>query len=594
MQARTYNIRYCLILFAIMLSELFSNAQVMESKNLHLKDSLSQALLNISSDPMLEATLNLQLTELLKVNGEYIESNARSRHVLTLVGSTEKPQLLTSAYSNLAEGYTRMGLLDSSFYFANAYVDYVTSENENLKSIPRYELLHLQLEAYSLLATFHFKNKDPNQSLAVINIAKDLIESINLPDVLNQYPKFRYGQVYSILGQLNYEYFSKVDAFFYFNRYIEESGLSEDVGLKNSALYWRAYILFENKRNLKEAFEYTQQIDVHQLDPLSDVRPWDVYWLTGMLYRQSRNDDFLREYAIKSVNSVLTTDAFQEIIDVLTQTSIIARHLRDYSWALNNRELTIFYKDYLIRVNNGINVRQLEVRLENELELSILNNELSAQKSKTLLIIIGAILILALNVLIFRNLRLVKRAKRFQNAANEKLLYEKEVAVLKKEKLASVLEFKQRQLATSTLASEQLNSQMTQMIEALEEIKKTNSDPDSVSKINALLKVLKSADNAQDSWNRFYKHFENVHPNFFGKLLSVNDGLTQNDLRHCAYVQMSLSNKEVAHMYNVDPNSVKMARYRLKKKLHLDQEESLQDFIFQLTSSSDSRYLREA
>lgn len=569
-------------------------AQVMESRNFHIKDSLESAILNVEVDPLTKAELLVELTKYLMVNGEFIESNTRSRTILSLLVDSDKPTLRTRAYANLAEGYGRMGLLDSSFYFANEYVNYLSADNDMLLDMSEYGLIHHQLEAYSLVADFHFRNKEPNQAKEVINKAIDLLESIDISEALAQYPEFRYGHVYSFLGQLNFRYFSRVDGFYYFNRYIEEAELSDDPGLMNSALYWQAFVLFESKRNYKEALEYIKLIDIHQLDPMVDVRPWDVYWLTCLLYDKAGNADLQREFAIKSVLEVHKTDAYQEIIDVLSDISNVAMHLRDYAWALNNRRLSIFYKDFLISANNGINILQIESRLEDELQLTILNNKLTAQKNRSRLIIIGAVLVFAFNVLIFRNLRLVKRAKRYQNAANEKLQYEKEVATLKKEKLSNILEFKQRQLATSTLSSEHLNSQMNRMIETLEEVKKEQKDKEPIKKIDRLLKELKSADSVQDNWTQFYKHFENVHPNFFGKLLIVNDGLTQNDLRHCAYVQMSLSNKEVAHMYNVDPNSVKMARYRLKKKLHLDQEESLQDFIFQLTSSSDSRYLREA
>jgi DNA-binding CsgD family transcriptional regulator len=42
---------------------------------------------------------------------------------------------------------------------------------------------------------------------------------------------------------------------------------------------------------------------------------------------------------------------------------------------------------------------------------------------------------------------------------------------------------------------------------------------------------------------------------------------------------MSASNKEVANIFNVEPKSIHMARYRIKQKLQLDKEMDLETFI---------------
>lgn len=592
--------RWFLVLLLLSIGGAPLEAQVMESRNSHTKDSLKREISLIQSDVKREAALNIELSKIQRINGEYIEANKLSRHVLNQIENLEAPRIQSNAYSNLADGYRRIGLLDSSFYYANEYVQFITNENEELNSLSKYELIHHKLEAYALLAKYHYDNNDPINCTEAIDVAKKLIESIDIDKAIQDYPKFRYGLVYDVLGHLHFRYFKMVDALFYFNKIIEEAENSGNPTLINSVKHWKATLLYETKvydgyvPERKSALEIILEFDMNQLDLMSEVRPWHVYWLTGRLYQKSGDDARFEEYARKALIEVLKTDGYSDIIGILDATAKGAGELRNYPWKLNNRELMAYYKDYLINANNQIKLLQMETQLENAKKLAEANRQLDNERTRGQLIIGGAILILIVNILVFRNLRLLKRAKRYQNAANEKLQYEKEVAILKKEKISNVLEFKQRQLATSTLSSERLNSQINQMVERLEEVKKGQNDSESTKKIDRLLRDLKSADSVQDNWTQFYKHFENVHPDFFNKLLAINDGLTQNDLRHCAYVQMNLSNKEVAHMYNVDPNSVKMARYRLKKKLHLDPEASLQDFIFHLTDSSSSQYLQEA
>lgn len=82
-----------------------------------------------------------------------------------------------------------------------------------------------------------------------------------------------------------------------------------------------------------------------------------------------------------------------------------------------------------------------------------------------------------------------------------------------------------------------------------------------------------------DEWTRFKMHFDTVHPDFFKKLKEVSDELTENDLRLCAYVKIGMRAKDIASMLSVTPASVNSNRYRLRRKLSLSKEDSLDDFI---------------
>jgi DNA-binding CsgD family transcriptional regulator len=47
-------------------------------------------------------------------------------------------------------------------------------------------------------------------------------------------------------------------------------------------------------------------------------------------------------------------------------------------------------------------------------------------------------------------------------------------------------------------------------------------------------------------------------------------------------MRMQLNTKEIAQMLNIEPKSIRMARYRLKKKLNLPEETDLINFISKL------------
>ncbi|MEX0274151.1 MAG: helix-turn-helix transcriptional regulator, partial [Flavobacteriaceae bacterium] len=92
-------------------------------------------------------------------------------------------------------------------------------------------------------------------------------------------------------------------------------------------------------------------------------------------------------------------------------------------------------------------------------------------------------------------------------------------------------------------------------------------------------KTLRGLIDEKEVWDDFRIQFEKTRPDFFGKLKKTVPDLTVNELKHCAYVVSKLRTKEVSNLINVSPRSVETARYRIKKKLGLNKEESLFDFL---------------
>ena len=65
------------------------------------------------------------------------------------------------------------------------------------------------------------------------------------------------------------------------------------------------------------------------------------------------------------------------------------------------------------------------------------------------------------------------------------------------------------------------------------------------------------------------REVEGMHSAYLAKLKSSNPRLTAYELRLCAYVKSNLTNKEIATILNIQPESVKKAKQRLRKKMNL-------------------------
>jgi DNA-binding CsgD family transcriptional regulator len=82
-----------------------------------------------------------------------------------------------------------------------------------------------------------------------------------------------------------------------------------------------------------------------------------------------------------------------------------------------------------------------------------------------------------------------------------------------------------------------------------------------------------------NSWNDFDLYFESINKNFYTRLKQSYPDISTNDLKICALIKLNLSIKEMASILNISPDSVKTARYRLRKKLQLSTEDNLTSFI---------------
>ncbi|HAN00711.1 MAG TPA: hypothetical protein DCQ26_19125 [Marinilabiliales bacterium] len=83
----------------------------------------------------------------------------------------------------------------------------------------------------------------------------------------------------------------------------------------------------------------------------------------------------------------------------------------------------------------------------------------------------------------------------------------------------------------------------------------------------------------EDSWHRFNLSFTNVHKDFTKNLVDQFPDLTGMELKLCAFIRLGMNNKDIAALLNQNPDSIKVSRSRLRKKLGLDQSQNLESFL---------------
>ncbi|MGB0521969.1 MAG: tetratricopeptide repeat protein [Flammeovirgaceae bacterium] len=245
----------------------------------------------------------------------------------------------------------------------------------------------------------------------------------------------------------------------------------------------------------------------------------------------------------------------------------------------------------IARVEYDFELKQEKQRLAAEQEKQRLTHqqELAHQQWIQYTAIGGIVVALLIAGLIYRSYQVKKEDnKQLAHQAhilelkNEELqvLREKEQEMMDKERvyLKESMSAKERQLATSTMFSHEKNALLNQLLHYFQEMKSEVSDT-GFAKILEASKLIQKNVNLQNSWENFVYQFENVHPDFFKRIKEAYPDVTGAELKIAAYVKIGLGNKEIAQVANMSGEAVKKGMYRLKKRLALEADDNLRDFI---------------
>jgi DNA-binding CsgD family transcriptional regulator len=82
-----------------------------------------------------------------------------------------------------------------------------------------------------------------------------------------------------------------------------------------------------------------------------------------------------------------------------------------------------------------------------------------------------------------------------------------------------------------------------------------------------------------EDWKNALNNLKLSQQGFNKKLLEHFPDLTSNDLRLCSYLRMNFSTKEIARLLNNSPRAVEISRYRLRKKMNLNHDVNLTEFL---------------
>lgn len=385
--------------------------------------------------------------------------------------------------------------------------------------------------------------------------------------------------------------------------------VNNKVGL--GATYGNIGHLYEKQERYDSAFYYQR----HALKEYSNVSHKQgmakIYENLGSIYEDLARYDSARYYFDKSLelykvvdNKVSSIEVINNIGDILRKTGLYKEGLvysqlalkmsldtkNEYQQASAYRDISKSYnlldrndsafhymelsRKHLLHIYSDQNNRQMsflqiiyDTDKKND-EIARLENNRKVNLIISIAVVVVVILLIVMFMLTISRQRLKLRENTTIAEKNEQL----QQAQLEQ------LELKSKELTTHTLQVIQHNHFLESLRLKLDEMIKEDKR-DQKKQLQQLVRQINQNINHDQQWKDFTTVFEQLHQSFFDNLKSYCDDLTVNDIRLIALLKMNMSSKDMAVIFGISQDSLRVARYRLRKKLNIGQGDNLSSFI---------------
>ena len=346
-------------------------------------------------------------------------------------------------------------------------------------------------------------------------------------------------------------------------------------------------IAHDNHLQLKEAIAYNllgnvyiklkeypeaQQSLKNSIDIYSKMEnPTEInktYSSLGLLYNKMNRPNLAVTYLQKAIVISDSLESIPQSAKAYFRRSESFRKLNEFERAL--QDFTIYNKlnDSIFNIKKSkqieemraifdIETKEQQIELQNR-EISLLEQKAEINNLQRILMAVG----LLLSIISIYALR--------QRMKHNKL---------EKQRLDAELAFKKKELTTHALHLAKKNEVLEGLKQKAEELKKSETSQNGYQQLIRTINFDLKDDN---NWENFSKYFQQVHKDFNSNVKQKFPKVTPNELRLMSLLKMNLSSKEIANILNISQEGIKKARYRLRKKLNITTEDSLQDLVLSL------------
>ena len=471
----------------------------------------------------------------------------------------------------LAEVYRKLGLI----YYKNNY---------NLESALFYyqESLNLGIElqnqniiahSYNRIGGIFLNQNDYDEANHYYREALSLWEQ-------NRYDKGiavalnNIGEIYRIKGSYN-------TALDYYNQSLV---ITKHINHKNliAINYENIGLVKSNLGEFEEAFNYFNK-SLSLYEEVSDLdRKVGLLLIMGDQYLiMNQLSDAYKSF-IKANRIAVKSNHWLHIADASYGLSRTLNEMKNYKSSLKFFKIYAAYNDSINQKKKNDRITEIQARFKKDIqekELKIAKNEIALYENedklnslKLNLLILSIFFILIISFLILNKYRSQIRKERLIREKNTQL------HETQKELMEFEIQSKDTDLTNFALHLVQKNEILKHLQRELKNLP-CGSDDKTTKKISDLNSAIRQNLSLKEDMEEFQQKLDSSYDDFFIRLRNKFPKLTRNEERLCAFLRLNLSSKEIATINNTSLKAAEMSRYRLRKKIGLNYNELLPEYL---------------
>lgn len=431
-------------------------------------------------------------------------------------------------------------------------LDYITKAYKKAKATNDEEELAKVLNTLGLV---HWRLENNADAMECYTESGKIAEKRNMHRLL--------GLTHTNRGLILKEQHNFEKAFFHNNKAIEifkTHGYYRDLAI---ALNNQGQI-FKNKGMIDSArVYYLRALENYKKVNYKDGAAASYYNLSDIYLRQGAEKQSLDavqkslKLSLEIQSKVHITEAYQKMSEVYEhfhQPDSALKYFKIYN-DLNKAILVANQSNILARyqADMGSEVKNLQIRnLEKEQELA-----------ENRIWFIGTGIIIVLLIVAFFVYRYLSKIRYNKRKLEMELSNSKKILDVKEQELkAYIIDLTKKSVAISKLQEE--------VSKGLQPHNKNDSE---------VAQLLEQKILTEEDWETFKIKFKSIYPAFFSRIKQFKITLTEAEIRLIVLLYLDLSGKEMAKILGISPQSVRVGKMRLKKKLKNEGYDSVEDFL---------------
>jgi tetratricopeptide (TPR) repeat protein len=507
---------------------------------------------------------------------------------LRLAESSGDKKLQYALHDQLAEVFSRTGnysiALDSYFRMLGLLDDEMAGRPDTVPVYERYMTLYTQI------GTCYFNMDNNDKALEYYRKGLEMVRKLIRRD--KNYPQEKKLVVlYTNIGSACLSGYNFPEAKANFEKALELNRALNNPS-HEASLYNNLGIVYKEMKDFDQAFRYYNKSLETGLSLKDTVVVTQTYNNLGDAWYLVGNYQKAIECLKKAMELSLHTGSLRSRMKAANFLSLAYEKTGDFAKALEMHKVFKTLHDSIISNEEVENTTSLELRYQFEKqrkEYELQQEIIVAKKERKALIymIISGILLFSLLTLFLlnRNQRMkMKQGRLLQEGLaleSRNLNLEKQNLLMEKQQLQMELDFRNKELSTHVMYLLRKNEFISSLINKLLALKKSGSSPGNDAWMQDILREMQSnVDNTV--WGEFELRFQQVHQDFYQKLLETYPDLTPNEVKICAFLKLNMTTKDISAITFQSVKSIQVARNRLRKKMGITRDENLVSVIQQL------------